>query len=53
MVVKIIQKYLKGTKDYGFYCKKNDNFELRVYILMQIRLEMLMIKRVQAVELSF
>ena len=32
MVVKRIMRYLKGTKDYGLYYKKNDKFELRAYI---------------------
>ena len=31
MVVKRIMRYLKGTKDYGLYYKKNDRFELRAY----------------------
>ena len=32
MVVKRILRYLKGTKDYGLYYKKNDKFELKFYI---------------------
>ena len=32
MVVKIIMRYLKGTKEYGLYYKKNENFELKEYI---------------------
>ena len=31
MVVNRIMRYLKGTKDYGLYYKKNDKFELRAY----------------------
>ena len=31
MVFKRIMRYLKGTKDYGLYYKKNDKFELRAY----------------------
>ena len=31
MVVKRIPRYLKGTKDYGLYYKKNDKFELKVF----------------------
>ena len=29
MVVKRIMRYLKGTKDYGLYYKKNEKFEVR------------------------
>ena len=32
MVVKRITRYLKGTKEYGLYYKKNEKFELRAYI---------------------
>ena len=32
MDVKRIMRYLKGTKDYGLYYKKNEKFELRTYI---------------------
>ena len=31
MVVKRIMKYLKGTKEFGLYYKKNDFFYLRAY----------------------
>ena len=31
MVVKMIMRYLKDTKDYDLYYKKNDKFELRAY----------------------
>ena len=31
MVVKRIMRYLKGTKEYGLYYKKNENFELKAY----------------------
>lgn len=31
MAVKRIMIYLKGTKDYGFYYKRDDNFELKVF----------------------
>ena len=31
MAVKRIMRYLKGTKEYGLYYKKNDKFELRAY----------------------
>ena len=31
IVVKRIMRYLKGTKDYGLYYKKNEKFELRAY----------------------
>ena len=31
MEVKRIMRYFKGTKDYGIYYKKNENFELRAY----------------------
>ena len=31
MAIKIIMKYLKWTKDYGLYYKKNEKFELRAY----------------------
>ena len=31
MAVKRIMRYLKGTKDFGLYYKKNENFELRAY----------------------
>ena len=31
MVVKRIIRYLKGTKEYGLYYKKNEKFELRAY----------------------
>ena len=32
MVVTRILRYLQGTKNYGLYYKKNENFELTVYI---------------------
>ena len=32
MAMKRIMRYLKGTKEYGLYYKKNDKFELRAYI---------------------
>ena len=32
MAMKRIIRYLKGTKEYGLYCKKNKKFELRAYI---------------------
>ena len=32
MVVKRIMRHLKGTKEYGLYYKKNEKFELRAYI---------------------
>ncbi len=32
MAVKRILRYLKGIEEYGLYNKKNDKFELRVYI---------------------
>ena len=31
MVVKRIMRYMKGTKEYCLYYKKNENFELRAY----------------------
>ena len=31
MVVERIMRYLKGTKDYGLWYKKNDKFELKLY----------------------
>ena len=31
LVVKRIMRYLKGTKEYGLYYKKNENFELKAY----------------------
>ena len=31
MAVKRIMRYLKGTKEYGLYYKKNEKFELRAY----------------------
>ncbi len=31
MTIKMILRYLKGTKDYGFYYKKNDMFELKMF----------------------
>ena len=31
MAVKRIMRYLKGTKEFGLYYKKNENFELRAY----------------------
>ena len=31
MVVKKIMRCLKGTKDYGLYYNKNEEFELRAY----------------------
>ena len=31
MAIKRIMRYLKGTKDYGLYYKKNENFELSAY----------------------
>ena len=31
MVVKRIMIYLKGTKDYGLYYKKNKKIELKAY----------------------
>ena len=31
MVVKRIMRYLKGTKDFGLYQKKNEKFEVRAY----------------------
>ena len=32
MVVKRIIRYLKGTKDFSLYYKKNEKFELRAYM---------------------
>ena len=32
MVVKIILRYLKGTKEYGLWYKKGGNIELRTFI---------------------
>ena len=32
MAVKIIMRYLKGTKEFGLYYKKNEKFDLRAYI---------------------
>lgn len=32
MAMKRLLRYLKGTKDYGLYYKKNDKFELKLYI---------------------
>ena len=31
MIVKIIMRYLKGTKDLGLYYKRTENFELNAY----------------------
>ena len=31
MAIKRIMRYLKGTKEYGLYYKKNENFELKAY----------------------
>ena len=31
MAVKRIMRYLKGTKEFGLYYKKNEKFELRAY----------------------
>ena len=31
MAIKRIMRYLKGTKEYGLYYKKNEKFELRAY----------------------
>ena len=31
MVVKRIMRYLKGTKEFGLYYKKNEKFDLRAY----------------------
>ena len=31
MAIKRTMRYLKGTKDYGLYYKKNDRVELRAY----------------------
>ena len=31
MAIKRIVRYLKGTKEYGLYYKKNEKFELRAY----------------------
>ena len=31
MAAKIIMRCLKGTKEYGLYYKKNENFELKAY----------------------
>ena len=31
MVVKRIMRYLKGTKEFGLYYKKNEKFQLRAY----------------------
>ena len=32
MAMKRIMRYLKGTKEFGLYYKKNEKFELRTYI---------------------
>ena len=32
MVVKMILRYLKGTKNYALYYKRSDRFELNVFI---------------------
>ena len=32
MTVKRILRYLKGTKEFGLYYKKNEKFDLRAYI---------------------
>ena len=31
MVVKRLMRYLKGTKDYGLYYRKNKKFKFRAY----------------------
>ena len=31
MVMKRIMKYLKGTREFGLYCKKNQKFEFKAY----------------------
>ena len=31
MAMKRIMRYLKGTKEFGLYYKKNEKFELRAY----------------------
>ena len=31
MVVKRIMRYLKGTDDFGLYCKRTEKFELKAY----------------------
>ncbi len=31
MVVKRILRYLKGTDDFGLYCKRTEKFELKAY----------------------
>ena len=31
MTIKRIMRYMKGTKDYGIYYKKNEKFESRAY----------------------
>ena len=31
MAVKRIMRYLKGTKEFGLYYKKNEKFDLRAY----------------------
>ena len=31
MAIKRIMRYLKGTKEYGLYYKKNENFEIKAY----------------------
>ena len=31
MAMKRIMRYLKGTKEFGLYYKKNENFNLRAY----------------------
>ena len=33
MAIKIIIRYLKGTKDYGLWYKKGDNFELKAFTI--------------------
>ena len=52
MAMKILLRYLKGIKDYGLYCKNNDEFELRVYIGTNL-VGNVDDKKVQVVELSF
>ena len=51
-VIKIIMRYLKGTKDYGLWYKKGGNFELKAFTDANWE-EVLMIDREYVVENYF
>ena len=34
MTIKRIMRYLKGTKDYGLWCNKGGNFELKIFTIV-------------------